>query len=92
MSDKQMRNLKTTRAYNFPEGVSLPSFSLTTKDLPAIKNWSVGHKYKLEMEVEQIEMAKSEYMEGNPLTARFRILKIKDDSGSEEDKKAKMGY
>ena len=70
----------------------LPSFSLTSKDLPEIKNWSVGHKYKLEIEVEQTGMAKAEYMQGEPLTARFRILKIKSDYDNDETKKAKMGH
>lgn len=85
--------LKGAKGYNFDEPTRmLPSFSLTSKDLPEIKDWSVGHKYKLEIEVEQTEMAKSEYMQGEPLTARFRILKVKNNSESEEEKKGKMGY
>lgn len=89
----KMRTLQTSTGYmeDLPSRM-LPSFSLTSKDLPEIKNWSVGHKYKFEIEVEQTEMAKDEYMKDGPLTARFRILKIKNKSDSEEVKKGKMGY
>jgi hypothetical protein len=87
----KMHNLKDS-AMATSLSRSLPTFSVTSKDLPEIKNWSVGHKYKLEIEVEQTEMAKAEYMEGEPLTARFRILKIKNTSESEEVRKAKKGY
>lgn len=70
----------------------LPSFSLTVKDLPEIKNWKVGNKYKLEIEVEQTSMAKEEYMQDQPLTARFRITKIKANEEDEETKRGKKGY
>ena len=89
----KMHKLAQTKEYMAESPMRmLPSFSLTSKDLPEIKNWSVGHKYKLEIEVEQTGMAKAEYMQGEPLTARFRILKIKSDSDNDETKKAKMGH
>lgn len=85
--------LKGAKGYPIEEPTRmLPSFSLTSKDLPEIKDWSVGHKYNLEIEVEQTEMAKSEYITGEPLTARFRILKVKNNSDTEEEKKGKKGY
>ena len=70
---------------------NLPSFSLTEKDLPEIKEWKVGKRYKLEMEVEQVEISKDEYALGTPIRARFRIHKIKNDSYTEEEKRGRMG-
>jgi hypothetical protein len=85
--------LKGAKGYDFSEPSRLlPSFSLSTKDLPDIKNWSVGQKYKLEIEVEQTEMSMNEYAPGAPLSARFRILKVKNIAESDEAKKAKKGY
>ena len=92
-SDSKMRTLQGSKGYMIDSpSRMLPSFSLTAKDLPEIKNWSVGKKYKLEIEVEQVSMAKDEYMQDQPLTARFRILKIKSETEDEETKKAKKGY
>lgn len=96
MHDKPMHTLETTMGKmsmtDSPMKRMLPSFNLTAQDLPAIKGWSVGKKYKLELEVEQISMEKSEYMPGSPLTARFRITKVKDISMSEEESEAKKGH
>lgn len=72
--------------------VMLPSFTLTEKDLPAIKNWKVGRKYKLAIEVEQVSMHKDEYGK-SPLTARFKIHKVgENDMMTEEEKKGRMGH
>jgi len=92
MADK-MHTLQASKG-SMMDGPSrmLPSFSLTVKDLPEIKNWSVGNKYTLVIEVEQTSMSKSEYMQDEPLTARFRITKVKSESENEETKKAKKGY
>lgn len=70
----------------------LPSFSLTEKDLPAIKNWQVGKKYTVIMEVEQVSMSKDEYGK-SPLTARFKVHKVGEKKLMDEDeKKARMGH
>ena len=70
----------------------LPSFSLTEKDLPAIRNWQVGKKYKLEVEVEQVSMSKDEYGK-SPMTAHFKIHKVGEKEVlSEEEKKGRMGH
>lgn len=70
----------------------LPSFSLSQEDLPAIKKWTVGKKYTLEIEVEQVSMEKDEYMPGKPMMARFRIVKVKEsEKYTEEKKKDEMG-
>lgn len=69
----------------------LPSFSLTEKNLPEIKDWKVGKKYKLEIEVEMVSVSKNEY--GNsPMTARFKVHKVgKEDLMSEEEKQGRKG-
>lgn len=68
----------------------LPTFNLSEKDLPEVKDWKVGKTYHLEMEVEQIETRKEEYAEGEPIVARFRIVKIKSESDNSEH--GKKGY
>ena len=63
----------------------MPTVSLDAEDLPEIKDWRVGEKYKLELEVEQVSASKDDYMmEGDkkhPMTARFRIIKVTTSSG-----------
>jgi hypothetical protein len=94
---KKTRTLKATRGSQVEDfsRPTLPSFTLTEKDLPEIKNWQVGNKYKLEIEVEQVSLEKNEYLPNQPITARFRIRKIKDMSNNphnSNNKKAKKGY
>ena len=67
---------------------NLPTLRISENDLPEIKNWKVGSKYKLTIEVEQIELRKVEYAQGEPIVARFRVTKIKSNPGV----KGKKGY
>jgi len=69
-----------------------PHLNLSAKDFPALKNWKVGGKYKLELDVEQISMQKDEWMEGEPLSASFRINKIEDVTLTDEEKEGRKGY
>lgn len=70
----------------------MPSFSLTEKDFPAIKNWQVGKKYNISMQVEQVSMSKDEYGK-SPMTARFKIHKVGENlMMSEEEKRSRMGH
>lgn len=56
-----------------------PSFSIDATTLPAIKDWKVGKKYQIILDVEQTSLSKDEYSEGdNTLRARFKILKAKE--------------
>lgn len=71
--------------------VYLPSFSITEKDLPEIKQWSVGKKYKLEIEVEMVSSSKNEYGK-TPLTARFKIHRIGTEEEDESVTMAKKGH
>lgn len=48
------------------------------KDLKEIKNWQVGKKYKLMVDVEMTGLKKSEYGEKN-MRGEFRINKIKTE-------------
>lgn len=92
MADK-MHTLRGTKGYMFDAPARmLPSFSLSEKDLPEVKEWHVGKRYKLEIEVEQMSINKDEYMIGAPISARFKIHKIKSLSDDKETQKAKKGY
>lgn len=52
------------------------SFRITDRQLPAIKTWSVGQKYKFEVETEMTEHSKTSYgMEAGRTEARFKITK-----------------
>lgn len=74
------------------EDAMLPSFSVTEKDLPAIKDWKIGGKYKLEIEVEQVDISKSEYGDSK-LRSRLKIHKIGEKAlMSEKEKQGRMGY
>lgn len=59
----------------------LPRVTFTADDLPEIKNWSVGGKYKLEIEVEQVAAEKDRYgyedEKTKPLTATFKVTAVK---------------
>lgn len=48
----------------------MPSFHVTTKQMPEIKNWKVGEKYKMVIEVRQ---KSAHQMEGH-MEAGFEIL------------------
>lgn len=47
---------------------------ILSSDLPAIKDWKVGEKYKIELEV---VMTEAEMMEGKEIEACFEIKKAK---------------
>lgn len=69
--------LGSAAAYEPPK----PSFSVTEKDLPAIKKWEVGKKYKLAVEVEMVRHSQgSEYSYDDKGSkkheARLRIVSI----------------
>lgn len=86
-----MRTIKGEMPMTDMASKMLPSFSLTAKDLPAIRNWQVGKKYKLEIEVEQVSLSKDEYSKS--VEARFKIHKVGEkELMSEEEKQAKLGH
>lgn len=71
-----------------------PMLSLDEKDLPEIKDWKVGGKYKLVMTVEQIHASQGdEYGEGkkSPMRARFKVLNVSPvESNEKSDKETKI--
>ncbi len=68
-----------------------PEFSITEKDLPAIKEWKVGKKYSIELNVEMVSSSKgSDYdapygSDSKDIhSARFKILSIDNEEGAKE--------
>lgn len=67
MSDKPVRRL--------------PRFTLSEEDLPQIKEWQVGKKYTMEVEVEMTSLQKDQYDfsmedEKKKMSASFKMTKI----------------
>ena len=92
MADNKMHTLQETPMMPDMPVRMLPSFSLTEKDLPEMKDWQVGKKYKLQMEVEMVASSKNEY--GNSqMSGRFKIHKIGEkEIMSEKEKQGRMGH
>lgn len=65
----------------------LPRITFTATDLKEIKNWKVGGKYRIELEVEQVAMSKNEYEFENEkeLKATFKVTKVKTLSDKKEE-------
>ena len=75
----------------------LSRVTFTAEDIPEIKNWKIGGKYYLELEVEEVAAEKDRYgFEGEkekPLTETFKVLAVKamnrmtehDDDDHKED-------
>ena len=61
-----------------------PELHIQISQLPAIKDWKVGAKYKILLEVEQLEISKS--------SGGFKILSVTDasDKPIEEQSKAQF--
>jgi hypothetical protein len=57
-----------------------PYLSLSTKDLPAVKDWKIGQTYKLEVEV---KMTGANQYEGK-FSANFDVLKVSTDDDLDE--------
>lgn len=86
-----MKAIKATKISNTPtvDRQMLPSFSLTTKDLPEIKDWKVGGVYYLRIKVEQISLGKGDSEWSNPksndktMNARFQMIGIEAEKDKE---------
>lgn len=76
----------------------LPRVTFTAADVPEIKDWKVGGKYYLELEVEQVAIEKDRYgFEGEkekPLTATFKVLAVKalDHGSHKKEEMFPRGY
>lgn len=61
-----------------------PTLSLSSKDLPEIKNWKVGGKYRITIDVEQTASRKAdEYDDDKGLHATFKVLKASEHEADE---------
>jgi len=65
-----------------------PTLSLDEKDLPAIKNWKVGGKYRITIDVEQVSAEKGDSWnddDSKKLSARFKVLKATEHDQEDND-------
>lgn len=91
---KKVKGTKMTAAEKPAEPKrELPRVTFTSEDVPEVKDWKIGSKYYLELEVEQVAAEKDRYgFEGEkekPLTATFKVVAvkaIKHESHKEDDK------
>ena len=82
---KRVEGIKPPIADSKEAKRELPSFSISEKDLSEVKDWEVGKKYNLSIEVEQIGKEKGSYMteDKNEIIGRFKITKIKAEENQE---------
>lgn len=93
-------SIKTIVAKSVPYKRYQPPLYVTEKELPAIKDWKVGGKYQLILNVEQVGIQKKNMSEAlssydsdmgaekdEGLEARFKVLSVAspDDEASESD-------
>lgn len=72
---------------------SKPEFSLTEAELPAIKEWKVGEKYAIELNVEMVSQSKGSDWDVDSKkdihTARFKIISVDNQEGADESENTK---
>lgn len=61
-----------------------PNLSLDEEDLPEIKKWKVGGKYRILLDVEQVSMSK-DHLDNNEIRASFNIIKAQPYTEKESD-------
>lgn len=69
-----------------------PEFVIDAETLPAIKDWNVGKKYKLEIEVEMVGSRIEDWgANKGKLTGNFKIsgIMVEDDMDEEEEEMPK---
>lgn len=66
------------------ESSDMPAtFSLTVKDLPALKDWEVGKTYDLEMTVKLVGMRQDSY--DKTMNGTFEVKDVQEDTPEEDD-------
>ena len=55
-----------------------PRIHLDNKQLPEVKEWEVGEKYKIMLEVKQVDKSEREIDGKTVISGGFEILKAKD--------------
>lgn len=102
MAKEVMHKVKGEKFSTFPAKTEriLPTVRLTDEDLPEIKNWKVGEKYTLVMEVEQTSMRQGNEWESSAskdkrIHATFKITSVgvdePDEVGFEQEYANRMG-
>jgi len=77
-----MKIVKGTKIDQAEPRRTLPSFTLSSSDLPELKDWDVGGVYFLKIKVEQITLGKGDQEWGEPKKgdkkrhARYQVLGI----------------
>lgn len=68
-----------------------PEFTLSEKDLPAIKDWEVGKRYSIEVNVEMVNHSKGDMWDsdGKEHSARFRIMSVDSEAGVNKSENTK---
>lgn len=79
MTKIKIKKSKPTEATSY-----YPEFTLDEKQLPDIKDWEVGKKYNLEIEVEMTGQNKSQHDDPNKLKGSFKITKVEVSDDYEE--------
>ena len=75
---KRLKTIKPKKhGIDVPEKPYYPSFHISSKELPEIKNWEVGRKYRILLETRQV--GKREDEEG--ISGDFEIRKIAKGGG-----------
>lgn len=86
---RKMRSLKRQATTDMMIDMP-PSFSLTETQLPEAKDWQVGKKYTLEVEVEMVGSNINEYSKDKTVSYRFNITKVGAEM-DEDELEAKRG-
>jgi len=72
-----------------------PSVSLSEDDLSALKEWKVGGKYTITLEVELTRLSKGDIFmdeKNRKMDASFKILSVTTGEGEPEDKEEDSKY
>lgn len=69
-----------------------PEFEVNVEELPDIKEWKTGEKYKIMMEVQQVSSSLGEYGDDKgKLVARFKVNGICSHEKEDDDPKNEKG-
>lgn len=81
---------ETQPSFNEMKKVKIyPTFQIDDEDLPELKDWKVGEKYTLVMEVEQLSMRQGNEWQGSDtkdkkVHATFKIISVGVEEPKEE--------
>lgn len=96
MTSHKLKTIKKPKEEKMDMSTSmsmLPSFHVDTKQMPEIKNWEVGKKYRLVVEVEQTSYHEDDHSSGASFNiTAYEILNGKNyDEMSDEEIEMEQG-